>query len=123
MDGKAPSEAPASERQKMAGEPLLEELTEEPTADADIKIFVSRSGLGITSKGAPATLLVTTALALVALPILLLRLLVDHDIPMSVFFYADGLGTIAVLSVAAMTMTGNKNKRLSDPVKRAPGPP
>jgi hypothetical protein len=88
------------------GEPVLGELTEEPTENADLKIFVNRNGLGISSKAktARATLLVTIVLALVALPILLLTLQVKHDLPMSVFFYADGVGTAAVLAVAIMAM-------------------
>jgi hypothetical protein len=107
----------------MSGEPLLEELTEEPTANADLRIFVSRNGVGITSRGARVTLLVTTVLALVALPILLLKIQVEHDLPMSLFFYADGIGTAAILGVAAMAMLGSGKKPLSDTVRRAPGPP
>jgi hypothetical protein len=96
------------------GEYLLGELTEEPTENADLKIFVNRNGLGISSKAktARATLLVTTVLALVALPILLLRMQVKHDLPMSVFFYADGLGTAAILAVAIMAMFVRVKRRL-----------
>ncbi|HEY6810414.1 MAG TPA: hypothetical protein VIZ70_04745 [Propionibacteriaceae bacterium] len=94
----------------MSGEPLLEELTEEPTANADLKIFVNRSGITITSKGARVTLLVSTVLALVTLPIFLLWMHVEHDLPMSLFFYADGLGTAAILTVAIMALFGGGKK-------------
>ena len=90
----------------MNGEPLLEELTEEPTANADLKILVNRSGITITSKG----LLVSTVLALLTLPILLLWMQVEHDMPMSLFYFADGLGTAAILTVAIMALFGRVKK-------------
>jgi hypothetical protein len=103
-----------------SGEPLLEELTEEPSADADLKISVSKSGLGITSKGARVTLLVITVFAIVALPIALLKILVEHDLPLSLFIFADGLGTAAILAVAIMAMLGGRKRSASDSVGRAP---
>lgn len=61
-------------------------------------------------------------LALVALPILLLRMLVEHDLPMNLFFYADGLGTVAILAVASMAIFGREKKPGSDSARPAPGP-
>jgi hypothetical protein len=48
----------------------------------------------------------------VALQILLLWIQVKYDLPISLFFITDGIGTAAILAVTAMALFGRVKKPL-----------
>jgi hypothetical protein len=95
-------------------EPPLEKLapTDVPTEEAELEITLSRDQLGISSKGPRVTLTIGALCAIVALQILLLWIQVKYDLPISLFFITDGIGTAAILAVTAMALFGRVKKPL-----------
>jgi len=86
---------------------------ETPSGAADLRIQVTRDGVGIASraKTARATVVLVTIISLVALPLLLLRLQFNGTMPTSVFFFADALSTAAILTTVLVFAFG-RGKRL-----------
>src|SRR5687767_10623868 len=88
----------------------MEELLDksaEPTGRADLEIWVTPDrGLGLASKAKTARTVAVlgVVLAIVALPVMLLRVQVVSDLPLSIFFFSDALGTIVLFILAVMLL-------------------